>query len=145
MNRIQKTAFWLIVWISFGVVAAVIAIAISYFKVGMPKALAGLGFLGIAGLGGLGPLIFGKDKGKVTSDERDRLINHRAALAGFGAAYLVTGLVCMLPFSILGYGAAIPITWLPIIFMADGLALFFVHSLAILIQYGRGAREKDHE
>jgi hypothetical protein len=140
MNRVQKTAWWLLVWISIGLVAAVIAIAISYFKVGMPKALAGLGFLGIAGLGGLGPLIFGKDKGKVMCDERDRLINHRAALAGFGAAYLVTGLVCMLPFSILGYGATIPITWLSMIFMADGLALFFVHSLAILVQYGRGAK-----
>jgi len=145
MNRIQKTAWWLVVWISIGVVAAVIAIAISYFKVGMPKALAGLGFLGIAGLGGLGPLFFGKDEGKVTCDERDRLINHRAALAGFGAAYLVTGLVCMLPFSILGYEANIPITWLPMIFMADGLALFFVRSIAILVQYGRGDKGKNYE
>jgi len=111
----------------------------------MPKALAGLGFLGITGLGGLGPLIFGKDKGKVMCDERDRLINYRAALAGFGAAYIVTGLMCMLPFFILGYEATISITWLPMIFVAPGLTLFFVHSIAILVQYGRGVREKNHE
>jgi hypothetical protein len=93
MNRIQKVAWWIVVWITAGVVASAIAIAVLYLRVGMPKALAGLGFLGITGLGGLGPLIFGKDKGWVTCSERDKLINNRAAVAGFGAAYLVTGLV----------------------------------------------------
>jgi hypothetical protein len=143
MNRMQKVAWWMVVWISTGVVSAVIAIAVLYFKVGMPKALAGLGFLGIAGLGGLGPLIFGKDKGKVTCDERDKLINRRAALAGFAAAYLVTGLACMLPFSILGPRANISITWLPMIFMATGLISFFVRSAAILVQYGWRDRKEE--
>ncbi|MDD5063600.1 MAG: hypothetical protein PHQ35_02420 [Phycisphaerae bacterium] len=138
MNRIQKVAWWIVVWISVGVVSAVIALAFMYFKVGMPKSLAGLGFLGIAGLGGLGPLIFGKDKGKVTCDERDKLINSRAAVAGFGAAYLVTGLACMLPFFILGPDTTMRVGWLPMIFGAAGLTSFFVHSVAILIQYGRG-------
>ncbi len=141
MNKMQKAAWWMVVWISIGVVSAVIAIVVSYFKVGMPKALAGIGFLGIAGLGGLGVLIFGKDKGKVTCDERDRLINSRAAVAGFGAAYLITGFACMLPFSILGPEATISITWLPMIFVAAGLTSFFVHSLAILVQYGWRGRD----
>lgn len=143
MNRIQKMAWWIVVWISVGVVSAVIAIAVSYFKAGMPKALAGLGFLGVAGFGGLGPLIFRKDEGKITCDERDKLINSRAAVAGFGAAYLVTGLACMMPFSILGIDTTISITWLPMIFASAGLTSFFVHSIAILIQYGW--KGKDNE
>ena len=138
MNRMQKVAWWLVVWISAGVVGSAAVIAVLYFKFDMPmsKAISGLGLLGIAGLGGLGPLIFGKDKGKVTCDERDRLINNRAALAGFAVAYLVTGILCMLPFSILGPQATISITWLPMIFAGTGLTSFLVHSVAILVQYG---------
>jgi len=136
MKRIQKIAWWLLVWISAGFVVSAIAVVVLYFKVGMPKAFAGISFMGIAGFGGLGPLIFGKDKDKVTCDERDKLINSRAAVAGFGAAFLVTGVACMLPFSILGPQATISITWLPMIFGAAALTSFFVHALAILIQYG---------
>jgi len=145
MNRMQKIALWLVVWISVGVVASAVAIAVLYFKFNMPmsKAISGLGLLGFAGFGGLGPLIFGKDKGKVTCDERDRLINSRAALAGFGVAYLVTGILCMLPFSILGPQATISITWLPMIFAGTGLTSFLVHSVAILVQYG--FKEKNNE
>jgi hypothetical protein len=49
----------------------------------------------------------------------------------------------MLPFSILGTDTAVSITWLPMIFMTAGLTSFFVHSTAILVQYGReGKGEK---
>ena len=92
MNRVQKIAWSFVVMISVAFLLSCIAIAILYFKVGMPKALAGLGFMGIAGLGGFSPLIFQTEKGKVTLDERYRLINRRAALAGFGTSYLLVGL-----------------------------------------------------
>jgi Na+/proline symporter len=143
MNRMQKIAWWLVACISIAMIISLIAVAIAYSKVGMPKALIGFSFLGIAGIGGLAPLVFPKDKGKVTCDERDIQINRRAALAGFGASYLVTGLACMLPFTILGYQASISVCWLPNIFMAAGLTSFFVHSVAILVQYG--FKEKNHE
>jgi hypothetical protein len=138
MNRIQKMAWWMLIWISAGAILAAIAVAVAHFIIGMPWSIAraGLGFLGIAGFGGLGPLIFKKDKGKVTCDERDRLINNRAAQTAFASAYLVTGLACMLPFFMLGPAATISVTWLPSIFMAAGLTAFFVHSIAILVQYG---------
>lgn len=138
MNRIQKMAWWMAIWISAGAILAAIAVAVSYFIIGMPWSIAraGLAFLGIAGFGGLASLIFKKDKGKITCDERDQLINNRAAVAGFCAAFLVTGLACMLPFFVLGPEATISVVWLPNIFMAAGLATFFVHSVAILVQYG---------
>jgi hypothetical protein len=140
MTRTQKMAWWIVAWISVAVITSLIAVAIGYAIFGMPKALIGFSFLGIAGMAGFAPLIFRKDKGKVTCDERDILINRRAALAAFGASYLITGLACMLPFFILGYNASISVCWLPNIFMAAGLTCFFVHSVAILIQYGRGVK-----
>jgi hypothetical protein len=143
MNRVQKIAWSLVITISFGFILSCIAVAILYVKLGMPKALAGLGFMGIAGLGGFSPLIFRKDKGKATFDERDKLIKRRAALAGFGTSYLFVGLACMIPFSILGPKASISVTWPPYIFGGAGLSMFFVHSVAILVQYGRGG--KNHE
>jgi hypothetical protein len=140
MNRVQKIAWSFVITISVAFLISFIVIVILYFKVGMPKALAGLGFMGIAGLGGFSPLIFQTDKGKVALDERDRLINRRAALAGFGTSYLLVGLACMIPFFILGPKATISVIWLPYIFGATGLCMFFDHSVAILAQYGRGGK-----
>lgn len=137
MNRIQKIAWSLVITISLGFILSCIAVAILYVKVGMPKAVAGLSFMGVAGLGGFSPLIFKKDKGKVTFDERDRLIKRRAALAGFATSYLFVGLACMIPFSILGPKATVSVSWLPNIFAGAALSAFFVTSVAILVQYGR--------
>jgi len=136
MNRMQKIAWSLVITISAGVIVSGIATAILYAKVGMPKASSGLAFLAIAGLGGFSPLIFGKDKGKVTFDERDKLIKRRAALAGFATSYLFVGLVCMIPFFVLGPMASISVIWLPNIFGGACLSFFFVWSVAILVQYG---------
>ncbi len=141
MNRAQKIAWLFVITISLAVVGSLAAFAILYIKVGMPKALASLALIGIAGFGGFGPIVFPKDKGKITCDERDTLINRRAAIAGFGASYLVAGLACMLPFFILGPQATVAVWWLPNIFGAAGLTLFFVHSVVILVQYGRGGEK----
>jgi hypothetical protein len=142
MNRAQKIAWLFVITISLAFVISFIAVAVLYIIVGMPKALAGFAFLGTAGFGGFGPLIFRKDKGKITCDERDILINRRAALASFAASYLVVGLACMLPFFILGPQATVAVWWLPNIFAAAGLTSFFVHSVVILVLYGRS---KNHE
>jgi len=138
MKRVQKIAWLFVITISVAVLLSGGTITILYTKFGMTKAISGLGFLGIAGFGGFGPLIFRKDKGAVTLDERDTLINRCSAIAGFGAAYMVVGLACMIPFFVLGPKASISVTWLPMIFMGAGLSSFFVHSVAILVQYGRG-------
>ena len=143
MNRAQKIAWSLVITILLAFIVSCIAVAILYVKVGMPKALAAFSFMGIAGLAGFSPLIFKKDKGKVTFDERDRLIKRNAALAGFGASYLVMGAACMIPFHVLGPKASISVAWLPYIFGGAGVSLFFVHSVAILIQYGW--KGKDNE
>ncbi|MCH7557158.1 MAG: hypothetical protein IIB56_06840 [Planctomycetes bacterium] len=137
MNRAQKTAWLLVITISAGFVLSCIAVVILYIKSGMPTALAGFAFMAIAAFGGLGPLIFKKDKGNITFDERDKSIKKRAALAGFGTSYLFVCLACMIPFFILGPKTSISVIWLPNIWAGTFLTAFFVHSVAILIQYGR--------
>jgi len=143
MNRMQKIAWLFVVTISLSVIFSIAATILLYAKLGMPKAQAGLAFLAIAGLGGLGPLVFKKDKGSVTCDERDKQIKRRAALASFGASYLIVGAACMIPFFILGPKASISVTWLPNIFGVAAICAFFTHSVAILVQYGRGGRNDE--
>ena len=143
MKRIEKIAWSFVITISLAVVCSTVAVSVLYAKFGMPKASAGLGFIGIAGLAGLAPLFFKKDSGPVKCDERDREIARRAALMGFTAAYLLVGLTCMVPFFIYGPDMTIRIIWLPMIFMAAGIAHYFFYSLAILLQYRTGDKENE--
>ncbi|MHC4278842.1 MAG: hypothetical protein ACYSUJ_01640 [Planctomycetota bacterium] len=153
MKRIQKIAWFFVVTITVSIVLTLIAISILYAKYGFPKAIAGFSTMGLVGVAGFSPLIFKKDKGKVIFDdkgkvifdERDRIIKRRAALAGFGMSYLVVGLACMIPFSVLGPKASISVSWLPNIFGAAAITMFYIHSLAILVQYGWREKGESHE
>jgi hypothetical protein len=136
MNRHQKMAWMTVISISVALVLSLVVVGILVSYVGMPRAWAGLGFMGLAGLAGLAPLLFRKDQAAVAWDERDQLYQRRAALAGFGAAYMVFGAACMIPFFVLGPSAMIRVTWLPMIFGGAGLSHYLVYSLAILSQYG---------
>lgn len=136
MKRIQKIAMFLLIVFTCAFIISAVAISIIYAKYGFPKAWAGLGFMGLAGIGGLAPLFFKKDPGKAEFDERDRYIQRRAALAGFGMAYLVVGIATMGPFTILGPNAPITTNWLPLIFGAAGMTNFYAWSIVILTQYG---------
>jgi hypothetical protein len=139
MNRIQKISWFFVINISLAFVISLVAVGLMYLRYGMPKALVGFCFMGLAGIAGLSPLFFKEDKGAVVRDERDRQIHIKSGQIGFACSYLVMGLACMLPFLILGPKITISIGWLPNIFMAGGITLFFAYSLAILVQYGRDA------
>jgi hypothetical protein len=145
MNRIQKISWWLLIWFSAAFILAAVTVAVSHFIIGQPwsAARAGLKFLGIATFGALGPLIFKKDPDKATCDERERLIYIKSTLAGFVAAFLMTGLTCMLPFFILRPHTAISVGWLADIFLAATFTTFFVQSVAFLVQYSRGGKENE--
>lgn len=136
MNREQKMALTMVITTLSAFLLSCIAVAILYFKVGMPRALLGFLLMCLSGLAGFSPLIFKKDKGKVILDERDRLIKERAKLAGFTASFLFAGMACMIPFFILGPDRAISVTWLPNIFIGAGISHAFVYSAVILEQYG---------
>ncbi len=145
MNRAQKIARFNLIVISTSLILSTIAVSVLYFAVGMPmrRAFGGLGFIGICGLMGLSPLLYKKERDKVSFDERDRLIKERATLGGFTAAYLFVGMACMIPFFVLGPKANVSVTWLPMIFMGACISHFLIHSIVILEQYGwRGKGEK---
>lgn len=143
MNRAQKIAWVFVGTTSLAVVVTIAFIAILYFRFGMPKALYGFGAIGVAGLGGFAPLFIKKDKGKVTFDERDKLINKRATLAGFTGAYMFVIAACVTPFFILGPQGNISVKWLAQIPIGACVITFFAHSIAILSQYGW--RNKNYE
>jgi len=136
MNREQKMAWSMVIMTGLAFVVSCIAVAILYFKVGMPKAMLGFLLMCLSGLGGISFFIFKKDKSKVIFDERDRLIKERAKLGGFTAAYLFVGLACMIPFFVLGPDRAISVVWLPNVLIGAGISHAFVYSVVILEQYG---------
>jgi hypothetical protein len=136
MNRMQKIAWAIVLSTAMAFVVSLVAVGLAYPHVGFPKALIGFSFMGLAGLGGIAPAFIKKDRGPVRTDERDLLFQKRAAIAGFGTAYLIFGLASMTPFFVLGSGATISVQWLPGIFMAAGICHFFAYSVAILSQYG---------
>ena len=139
MNRMQKISWLMVICIGVASILSAIAVTILYFKVGFPRAWAGWSFMGIAGFAGLGPAIFKKDPGPIQADERDRIINLKAARAGFALSYLVFGLLCMGIWSYYRrHGIeTISIRILPHLFMAAGITAFFTHALTILILYGK--------
>jgi hypothetical protein len=141
MNRAQKISWSLVIAISLGLILSVIAVPILYPKLGMPKALYGFGLIFlIGGLGGLSVFIFREDERKVISDERDKLIEKNAHLAGFGAVYLYVIILSLLPVIIFGPGKFIQIRsdWSPALLIGAGVGQVYAQSIAILIQYGRG-------
>jgi FtsH-binding integral membrane protein len=140
MNREQKIALSVVVTTMAAVVASTVAIIILYRRVGMPEALKGLAFMCLSGLGYLSVFIFKKEKGKVTFDERDKLIQKRAALAGFALAYIFVGLACMIPFYVMDRQALISVRWLPQIFIGACITLCFFFSITILCEYGRAGK-----
>ncbi len=141
MNRACKIARFTVIVITTSCVLSGGAFLILYFKLGLPKASAGLAFMSILGLLGLTPLMYKKGQGKVVCDERDVEINGKAVAAGFVTAYLVMGLACMLAFFVQGPAGTISVQWLPMIFMGGGLSHGLVHSIVILEQYGRGTAD----
>jgi len=140
MNRAQKIAWGHVIATLIAFVLSVITVCFMYTMLGIPKAVYGFSLMSLAGLGGLTSVFVKKDKGKVAFDERDAIIKEKAAHAGFAAAFLFTCCACMTPFFVFGPKASISVKWLPQIWIGTFVTQFFFYSLAILVQYGWGAR-----
>ena len=142
MNRTQKIAWLIVITMSAAFVISCIAVIVLAGKYGFPKAFyIGFSFMAIAAIGGLGPLIFRNDKGKVTYDERDRVIQLKAARAGFAISYLVFGLISMITWRVIGSGNSISVNVLPQIWGVSAMSMFLTQSITVLVLYGR--RPKD--
>lgn len=143
MSRAQKIARFNLIVILIALILSAIAVSVFYFVVDLPirRAFGGFGFMGITGLMGLSPLLYKKGRGKVSFDERDELINYRAVLAAYSVFWLVFTAACMIPWFIIGPSGSISVNVLPIMLFGIGITLMLVHSLVILVQYGRGGKD----
>jgi hypothetical protein len=142
MIRQQKIAVTVLIVSLLGLFLGITVILTRRFVPGFPKTAIAFGGAILA----FGVIVFisrfKKDKGAVTFDERDRLIEKNAHLAGFGAVYLLVILVSYVPIGI-APEAKIPTKWFPFLLPVAVLCQCFAMSLATLIQYGR--RDKDNE
>jgi hypothetical protein len=142
MIRQQKIALTVLVVSLLGLLLGITVILMRRFIPDFPKTAVAFGSLILA----FGVIVFisrfKRDKGAVTFDERDKLIEKSAHLAGFGAVYLLVILVSYLPIGI-APEAKIPTKWFPFLLPIAVLCQCFAQSLATLIQYGRGG--KNHE
>ena len=134
MNRTQKISLTLVITFSLGLLIEIIVILTRLFGAGVPK-IAYIFPVYVAGSGGIISLFFKKDKGPVTCDERDKLIEKNAHLAGFGAVYLLLILVSIVP-PMINQDARIPTTWFPGLLISAGFCQAYAQSIAILVQYG---------
>jgi len=131
MTATQKNA-----WFSLAVIlVSLIAVGCLYPFIGWKAN----GALGLCGLLGFGPLFYRKRSSEVVMDERDLLIEKRAALIGYSVFWVVYVLLASL-FAPMVFGKAGSIPVLVVqwsVFYA--LILFLgVKSLATLVQYTKG-------
>ncbi len=143
MNRQQKIAIIVLIVSLLGMFLGITLALMKHYVPGFPKgAVAFGGFILSLGVFLIISRILKKKKGEVISDERDKLIEKNAHLAGFGAVYLLVILVSYLPIGI-APEAKIPTQWFPFLLPLAVLCQCIAQSLATLIQYGRGG--KNHE
>lgn len=142
MNRMQKIAVYNLVVSSVALLLTIISVTTFYCLFGWPRASAGLGTLGLTGFIGLSPFIFKKDPGAITCDERDRLINRTAALAGFVCSYLYFCVACIVPFFLYGPKGQIEAQWLAWLPFGGFFAVVIVHAVVLLVLYGRGGDDE---
>jgi hypothetical protein len=140
MNRQQKIALTILIVSLF---AIFLGITLALMKRYIPDFTKGnvafCGFILSLGVFLIISRFLKKKKGEVVSDERDKMIEKNAHLAGFGVVYLLVILVSYLPVGI-APEAKIPTQWFPYLFPIAVICQYFTQSLATLIQYGRGGK-----
>jgi hypothetical protein len=121
-----------------------IAFFIIYLKYGIEKASAAFAFIGIFGIAGVSPLFIKKDPGKITYDERDKIIHLKASRAAFGLFFIASYLLSFVAVPLLrGGNGSISVKELWLLFSIATIPFWLGWAAAILIQYGW--RDKGNE
>lgn len=136
MNRKQRMAWAIVSSMSLAVVLGVGALVSHRLGPGWLTAMLVVAAVVVQGTGALMCFRIKPDKGGVTSDERDKLIEKNTNLAGFGAVYLFVIVASFAPIAILGKDGSLPVTWCPALLVGAGLCQAYAESIAILVQYG---------
>ena len=138
MNRAQKIAWFTLIVILISLALSGITIVVLAFAIGLPmhRALGGFGFIGVVGFTGLSPVLFRKDKSKVSFDERDLLIHRKASLTAYAGFWFLFVLASMIPFLILGPKGTISVKYLPAMVFGGMITVMLVQSIVTLEEYG---------
>jgi len=80
-------------------------------------------------------------KAKVFFDERDKLIQERATLAGYLGFWFYFVTACIIPLWFVGPTGSISVILLPIILLGGIIIFSIIQNIATLIQYGRGGKD----
>jgi hypothetical protein len=135
MSPTQKLA-----WYDLAVTALTLVVVFSLLPFLGYRAIQGLwGF----GLLGLGPYFFRKELEHVRTDERDRLIRHRATTLAYAVFGMVSFPAVLMASLIYGLTALVPM-WVLFLCVWWGLGFVFaLRAIAILVQYARGPRDAE--
>ncbi|MGA2915398.1 MAG: DUF2178 domain-containing protein [Sedimentisphaerales bacterium] len=143
MKRIQKIAWSFVISMTLAMVLCIFAFVVRLLNICSPMLFIYLA-AGAMGAGVFIAFCTKPDKGNVTVDERDRLIEKNAQLAGFGVVWLIVILAFILFFAI-APNAKISSREAILLFAAIVLGYPYVMFISILIQYGRETKEKNNE
>lgn len=143
MNRAQKEAwFGLFLGVPMVLIPSGVFILISYdqgVSFASPFMLAYLASMSF--LPWLIRFFAYRNKKQINYDERDRLIEKRAALMSYFFFWLYFVISLIIPWWVAGSEGSVPAITLPII-LTGGLSIFvFIQSLTTLILYGRGGKD----
>jgi undecaprenyl pyrophosphate phosphatase UppP len=139
MKYEQKVSWALVISISLAVVFVIAGLLIRQFAPGLAKPFMYVAAAAIA-VGVIFVFRCKRDRGPITSDERDKLIEKNADMAGLGAVYLLVIVASFAPIAIFGENGTLPVTWCPALLIGAGFCQTYARSLAILIQYGRSQK-----
>ena len=146
MNKAQKCAWFnLLITFSLAVIHAAAFFIIATIGP-IPPALNLVGFIVVFVLIAIFAILFRRKVGlsSVDFDERDMVIGKRARLAAYIAMWILLACGCLVPWFLYGVKAVveIPVALFPVMLYAAFIVTVFIHSAAILIQYGRGGSDE---
>ena len=87
----------------------------------------------------LGPMFYRRSGSAAVIDERDRLIHAQSVKVAGAALILYAVAACMGPWFAMGNSGVVSVSVLPAALMIGVVLFIFAQSIAMLIQYQRGA------
>jgi hypothetical protein len=141
MNRYQKLSWLNLIVITATIIITTAAIAIEIHIRGFSTY--GFWFITPLVILQFKSYLFKKPQGsdKVISDERDSLIIKRAVSIAYTTFWIVLVAASFLSFLIIGPRNSVPTITLPLMVIGGGLLMKIVCSVAILVQYAKGAAD----
>jgi len=144
MNRQQKIAWFQLAVV--GTAAAMSVILMAFFIIKYAYGFSEAWWIGSGYstpplvLTVLAPVFIRKKKGQIDSDERDLMIDRKAARIAFGTTYTFFILVCFAAWVGAGFDRPIRAFWLVRIVLGAWITSVLAHALITLVCYDRGGK-----